>query len=397
MRQITKLMFLFVVFTVISKIGSETGGLALIWHIHNIDSRALSIGLLVTLNTIAAVVSYPIAGMIFDLFSRSLKRIWIFLSLVSGSIYILVSVIDDLSLIYIIVFLMGIIGGFGIIFFESSLSLLFDSERLVKVNSLLRLSNTAISLIVPIVVGLIVDKFNAGLALVLAGMILVSRTPFVASIAGHVKASDAIHERGSLKDSMVGFMRRIPELYRREKEVFVVLIASSISDVFLGVVPVVYIIKLADTLNITALNVGVVWTVIALGGILGSILLGSIKVRPKPGYIGLGIAALAFLTLSLSLASGLKVILVIALMWGIASAFLQIILDSYIQSTAPKDHKGLIISLRNVLEDSGFALSGIVSGLLIDLIGVHQSLIIAGLVSSVLGLMLIIKSYNRYS
>ena len=383
------LTFYFVVFAALDKLGLELGGLSLFWHVHDISPTGLSLGLLVSINTAAAMISYLLAGVVFDFLPRLRRTLWVIVTVASGILFILIASTTELTIIYLTVFIIGLIGGFGVIFYQASLSLAFSSSELVRVNSLIRIIYSIIALAVPVTAGLIVDKYGSSVALILADTILICRTPLTVAIANKVSSKSRESGEKPLKVGQRGSLKGLIDIIRFERKIISIMLVLSFSEVFLAVVPTLHLLLLVESLGGGASEVGFLWTVMALGGLIASLVIGVVKPEPKPHYIRVGVLGLALLALILSMARRLEILVVVSLLWGVVASVLLVITDSFIQSSAPSERKGTVISLRNLLDDLGYVFSGVVSGTLIDFAGLRPSLLIASAASAVLGAILL--------
>ncbi|SFL90640.1 Transmembrane secretion effector [Gracilibacillus orientalis] len=184
-----------------------------------------------------------------------------------------------------------------------------------------------------------------------------------------------------VEDIKVGFKFLI-----NHKELIMIASVTLVFNFTYAPLEPVFPVFVGDILNSGAEILGIIWTVFAIGALLGSIIWVRFKPRVPYSYLlGTVIFLWGMAPLSFSFFSNEYIIYFIMFLGGIAYAPYNIVAPTLQQQLVPNHLRGRIIGIIGLIAGLGFPIGAYVGGKLGDYLGAAHTIFLSGLLTVLLG------------
>lgn len=286
-----------------------------------------------------------------------------------------------MEVLYIVVFVVGI---FNLLFeaaYSAFLPKIVARDQLSDSNSKLHASAAAAEIAGPGLGGWLVQVATAAFAVIADAISFVVSGMFLMSIKVEEQISATDARRSSiLRDITEGLKALIENKYIRP-----MVFCSATANIFISMFQAIYVLYLTRDLNFTPAQIGAMFMLGSIGGLLGALYVG-----PLTRWMGVGRAILAECII-VGLAStaipfvsllGAKAFLVIAFMhalWGFGFPLYIVNSASLRQLTTPEHLLGRVTASSRFISWGAASIGYLIGGLVAESIGLFPTMVIAGL------------------
>ncbi|ABR48068.1 major facilitator superfamily MFS_1 [Alkaliphilus metalliredigens QYMF] len=404
---------LFLLGRMISDLGNSVQMMIMPLYIIDIGGSAATIGLFAFLSLLPALIIYPFAGVIGDRMNR--KKIMVVTDLISAGVILALGFISywgfmNISLLLIVQAVISLLNGLFEPATRGMLPQLVDKEELTQSNSTVA-SMRSISIMLGPVIGTVLYA-NFGITMVF----LINGISFLLSGASemmiryvHVKRQRTEGMKGIIKDLLEGIQFIMKNKIIRNMCYFFLVIYFVAQPIFSVILPLFF----KTNLQYSDTQYGYLQTVIILGALLGSVVIGVLFGKEeqvtKPFTIGCGLLLGTMLIFSILLfpkslaVLGNGTIGYLALLAGVlglfsfANIFISVPVQTYIQRETPNEYMSRVFSLVSMISRGGMPLGALVYGIVLEWVEMHWTVLVATLLMMMICIVfisLLIKDYK---
>jgi MFS family permease len=314
------------------------------WYVVQILGAEASIGLIYIAMSVPRLLFMMVGGVLAD---RMRKSTIMFISDISraviilGVVYLVFTGAASIWSMVIIALLYGILDAF---FWPASQSLIpgiVDKEQLTRANSVIQFTNNLTMIGGPMVAGFLVEWFGFTVSFAITGASLFIASIFIFLIRSP-KADQATGETSFLQ-SLVEGLRYV----KKSTVLTTIFILSALLNVFLaGPLNMALPLYVKNVLNGSTLDFSFLEGALAGGMLLGAVVIGTLNVQKKRGFlalIALTCASLMFLALSMS--TWLWLSLIVIFVMGFMFTTTNIPIISLVQGMVDLKMIGRVMSL----------------------------------------------------
>ncbi len=327
------------------------------------------------------------AGTLVDRLDR--RRLMIASDLLRAALvpaYLLVRGPEDLTLAFIIAFLLST---FSVVFYPARTALvpaLVTEEDLMSANGWLQVGRTVAMLSGPVLAGIVVGRWGTQVSFVVDAVSYLISALLVAGIWGVVTraVSAAQGEHSSWEDLKAGVRYAMGSRLLQG-----ITVGISVAMLGLGAVNVLFVPFLRHVFNAPPEALGVVQTAQGVGMLIGGLVMGGLGKRLSPLVVSMAaMALLAGSVVALGLAPAYAVVLLTMPLAGLSVAPLNASLQTLLQRGVP----GPMLGRAGAVMDMAISLTNVISmgaaGWLGDALGVRQTFVLGGVLLMVGGLVM---------
>lgn len=373
---------LFLLGRVVSDTGTSIQMMIMPLYIIDIGGGATTIGVFSFLSIIPALLVYPFAGVIGDRMNR--KKIMVVTDLISAGVILVLGWMSylgimRLSLLLIVQVIISLMNGLFEPATRGMLPQLVEKEELTKYNSTVASARSASVLLGPVIGAALYANFGVTLVFLVNGIsFLLSGISEMIIRYTHTKQKTAKGAKGIMNDLVEGIKFVWQNLLIRKLSHFLLVSYFVIQPIFSVILPLFF----KGSLLYSDAQYGYLQTIIILGALLGSILVGTLfgkEVRMlKPLVIGSSIllgAMLMFSVLlfpiSISTLGNNTVIyfVLLAAVLGLFSAgnmFISVPIQTYIQQATPNEYMSRVFSLVGMISRGGIPFGALIYGMILE-------------------------------
>lgn len=379
-RKVIKNLFLFTSGKAVSIFGSSVYTFAISLYVLKITGSALNYATTLMLSIIPMIIISPIAGVVADRIPK--KWLVVGMDLANGLLFLLIFVYVNtaeltLTVIYISTVLLNIFTTFFGIGMEAAKPSLVTQDKLIKINSLSKLIDSASSILGPIVGGIIFAILNINYFILFNAVSFIFSAITECFIDFHLNPLHIKSEK-NVQKSFSSDLREGWHFFSHNKsilELFFVFVSLNFLLGFSVNVPGPYIIN--QLLKLPSSSFGIINGMFPVGLILGTLsverLMQKIEFRKllisMNGFIAI-LAMLIGLPILFNFNGGISLIfysVVFALM-GVAIAYVDVPLMTILQNEIPQNLLGRVLSLIMSLVKVILPVALITSGALIGMV-----------------------------
>jgi MFS family permease len=383
---------LFLLGRIVSDTGTSIQMMIMPLYIIDIGGGASTIGVFSFLSLIPALIVYPFAGVLGDRINR--KRIMVVTDLISALVILILGWLSHmgimrLSLLLIVQVIISLMNGLFEPATRGMLPQLVDKDELTKFNSTVASARSASVLLGPVIGAALYANFGVTMVFFVNGIsFLLSGTSEMMIRYTHIKQKTAKGAKGMMNDLIEGVKFVWHNHLIRSLSYFLLVIYFVIQPIFSVVLPLFF----KRSLLYSDTQYGYLQTIIILGALLGSILVGSLfgkeESASKPLVIGCSIllgAMLMFSVLlfpiSISTLGNDTVIyfVLLAAVLGLFSAgnmFISVPIQTYIQQATPNDYMSRVFSLVSMISRGGIPFGALIYGMILERAEMHWTVLI---------------------
>ncbi|UOQ93128.1 MFS transporter [Halobacillus shinanisalinarum] len=396
----------FVMARLILGLGKKISWVALGWFVYQMTNSASAIGFVIASATIAPLISSILVGGILDQYNR--RTIMIAENLLRGAFISVIPIlywfgILSLPIIITVVFINGLLSSFTEIGSATILPSFVDEQNLQSANAIMATAGQLGYLVGPAIGGFSTAFFGAPLTLFIDVFIF-----FSASFLYFLIPYDIFHQGVNQEHVVLAFKQRIGKFVEDTKVGFEFLFHHKVLIMIAGVTlafnityaplePVLPVF-VSDDLDSGPETLGMIWTIFAVGALIGSFIWARLKIRFYYSYsLGTVITLWGLAPLSFSLFTNEYIVYLIMFLGGIAYAPYNIVEPTLEQQLVPNNLRGRVIGVIGLIAGIGFPLGTFMGGLLGEYIGAANTIFVSGLLTVLLGGIVFCHSALRFT
>lgn len=381
-------------------------------YVLKVTGSGLSFATTLVLSIIPVIIINPIAGVLADKFNR--KYLVVSMDLVNGLFFIGVYFISSvyglsLSLIYISTFVINCFTAVFNVSIDSAMPNIVSKNNLIKLNSVTKIIISISMILGPMFGGILFAFININVFIILNGISFILSGITEMFINFNFSKDNKVIEE-SKEDKKSTFFNEILEGYKYVVGKFeivmiiIILIVLNFSIGFSIQIPLPFIIN--DVLKISSKYFGIIQSMLAVGLIIGAVILNKYsnrcvhnKIIALMNMIISGCILLMAIPVLPLISISNELILVcyyclITIILGIAISFIDILAMSYLQKSIADNYRGRVMSLLFSLVKIILPLALILSGIFIDILPIYILLIIGSLIL-LLASIIWLKKYKK--
>lgn len=404
---------LFLLGRVVSDTGTSIQMMIMPLYIIDIGGGATTIGVFSFLSIIPALLVYPFAGVIGDRMNR--KKIMVVTDLISAGVILVLGWMSylgimRLSLLLIVQVIISLMNGLFEPATRGMLPQLVEKEELTKYNSTVASARSASVLLGPVIGAALYANFGVTLVFLVNGIsFLLSGISEMIIRYTHTKQKTAKGAKGIMNDLVEGIKFVWQNLLIRKLSYFLLVSYFVIQPIFSVILPLFF----KGSLLYSDAQYGYLQTIIILGALLGSILVGTLfgkEVRMlKPLIIGSSILLGAMLMFSVLLfpisisTLGNNTIIyfvLLAAVLGLFSAgnmFISVPIQTYIQQATPNEYMSRVFSLVGMISRGGIPFGALIYGMILEWAEMHWTVLITTVLMIFIMIMFLASLSKTYS
>ncbi|MEI5906589.1 MFS transporter [Bacillus spongiae] len=376
--------------SIVSLFGSFVFSFAISLYVLTMTGSAFSFATNLLLSIIPTILLGPVAGVMTDRLNR--KFILVFSDVLSGALLLVLYIISLYELhlysIYVMTFLLNVIGTFASVSIESSKPNIVDEKNLIKINAITRMTFSLSYTLGPIIGGMAFAFVD------IQTFILINAISFFIASISECFINFRFNEKNSHQKEKHHFLLELKEGFSyifSQKKIRGIIVLSILVNFFItlsSTIPVPYIIT--NVLKLPSLSFGIIEAAFPLGMLIGSIFIGK--------FISM-INVHKFLILMTMIISSLTILISGPLLFnqtyhlifytifycllnvgfGISSSFVDIPIITMIQRMVPDQLRGRVISTGLTIVKAIVPIAMILSGSLLTILSPFWLPLIGGL------------------
>lgn len=371
----------------LSGLGDQFGWMALSWFVMNKTGSSVAMGGVIAAYMLPAVFAGLVAGVLLDRYDR--RTLILVDNIARGLIFIaLVALFQveqvPLFAVYVLIVIAGILSPLSSAGAQTLLPRLIpDQSMLVKANGVMESQWQIVYIFGPALAGVLIGLIGEGSVLLIDALsffvcaFCFSRLPQQMSRAAEVDAPGG-RRIGPFLRSLMADMRTGYRYIFGRRQMMVLILFTFLFNMAYGPVEVALPLYANQDLAQGAVALGMLWSSLAIGALLGSLFFSTVSWKIPTGYTLAGIIVMwGVSTLPLSLFSRLEVAMTAMAVAGFVFSPYNILYRSYLQQRVPDHMLGRVMTSIRTITGTGMPAGAAVSGLLIPSFGV-QGLIGAG-------------------
>ena len=383
---------LFLLGRIVSDTGTSIQMMIMPLYIIDIGGSAATIGIFSFLSLIPALLIYPFAGVIGDRMNR--KRIMVATDLISAGVILGLGLLSHwgamrLYLLLTVQVIISLMNGLFEPATRGMLPQLVDREELTRHNSTVASARSASVLLGPVIGAALYANFGVTMVFFVNGIsFLLSGTSEIMIRYTHIKQKATEGVKGIMDDLLEGVKFVLQNHLIRKLSYFLLVIYFVIQPIFSVMLPLFF----KESLSYSDAQYGYLQTIIILGALLGSILVGSLfgkeERMSKPIVIGCSILLGAMLMFSVLLfPTSLDILgndttiyfILLAAVLGFFSAgnmFISVPVQTSIQQETPNEYMSRVSSLVSMISRGGIPLGSLIYGIILERAEMHWTVLI---------------------
>lgn len=376
MQKLNKNTKILLIGSFISSVGDWLNILALMTLVVKYSDKGSFLATFFIIQTIPQVIFGPlIAGVINHL---NKKKVLIFTCLLQAIIVLLIPLTTSLYQIYSIAFILSAINIFLYPTIQSTIPLIVSKDELINVNSIFNGLASVVSIISPVISGLIITTLTLSNSFFLdsASFLFFSVIVVFLKIDSSVTEATEFKLRDVLSNSKEGlnYIVKNKILFRVEQGVF-------LANMSFGIIIVTELLFFKKILKIAPNYYGLFVAVAGAGFLLGSILIKQLQKRNIYHLFAIGIVGMGISIILFAMNTNIILACVLLIAEGIGEAFFTITSITLIQENTNIDNRPGIFTFNRINIKTASLISMIVAGGLVDIIYEKNTMFLAGVIS----------------
>lgn len=403
---------LFLLGRIVSDTGTSIQMMIMPLYIIDIGGTANTVGFFSFLSLLPALLVYPFAGVIGDRLNR--KRIMVVTDFISAVVLLGLGWLSylgtmKLSLLLTVQVIISLMNGLFEPATRGMLPQLVDKEQLTRHNSTVASARSASVLVGPLIGAALYANFGITIVFIANGVsFLLSGISEMGIGYIHIKQKATHGIKGIMNDLSEGIKFVLQNNLIRKLSCFLLVSYFVIQPIFSVMLPLFF----KRSLSYTDVQYGYLQTIIILGSLIGSIMIGLLyrkeKRMTKLLVIGsiillcgmLLFTALIFPISVLTLGNDTIIyFILLATVLGIFSAgnmFISVPVQTFIQQATPNEYMSRVFSLVSMISRGGIPLGALVYGMILEKAEMHWTVLITS-VFIVLTFIIFFNSLSRSS
>lgn len=378
----------------VSIIGLRISTVALVVLAYQLGEGALGVGGMLAIQMIPGVVFQPLAGSLVDRFpGKRLLVICQFLMILISLSYLLVLHFDSLWLLYAITFIRGLANTIDNPSFELRIMSLTPNEKRGTANAVQSLTITFAEVVGPLIGGLLLAVFNMEAAFIASAVLYGWFAVTIAKLPQRVEGASKSIEEGTEEatEYVTADKAGYRGLLKRPTTLIYLASVGSGYILYFGVIPL-YIVKAVE-IGLTEESVGIFYSLMGFGGLLGGIFSGMGTYTTKQALAITGVTAVcgAIAMMVFGIASSVLLALPMLVLVGMLLEIEEIPAMTYFQNSLPESVYGRFFSLFLMVAAVGGVIGSLMAPLLADRSSIAFAVTALGIPAVVFGLIFAIR------
>ncbi|MBZ2174663.1 MFS transporter [Schnuerera sp. xch1] len=383
---------LFLLGRIVSDTGTSIQMMIMPLYIIDIGGTATTVGTFSFLSLMPALLVYPFAGVIGDRMNR--KIIMVVTDFINAGIILGLGLLSHwgimrLSLLLTVQVIISLMNGLFEPATRGMLPQLVDKKELTQHNSIVASARSASVLLGPVIGAALYANFGVTLVFFVNGIsFLLSGTSEMIIRYTHIKQKATEDVKGMMNDLLEG-VKFVLQNYLIRKLSFLLLISYFvIQPIFSVILPLFF----KESLLYSDVQYGYLQTIIILGSLIGSILVGYLfgkEVRmSKPLVIGCSILSSSMFMFSILLFPTSLYILgndttiyfillaSVLCLFSAGNMFISVPVQSFIQQATPNEYMSRVFSLVNMISRGGIPFGALIYGMILERAKMYWTMLI---------------------
>jgi MFS family permease len=396
----------FLIASTVLNIGRKLSWVALGWFVYQVTGSTLAIGIVISFATISPLISSIIVGGILDQYD---KRILMVLeNVMRGLLLSLIPILywfDILSLwmIVSVVFINGFLSSFTTIGTASILPEFLNKEDLETGNAVFTMTGQAGSLIGPALGGFSTALVGAPMTLLLnvvcfmVAALLYLIIPTGAYHSGAIKQNEEkLDIRLKLHRFFVDTKEGFRFIFSYKVLILIALVTFLFNFTYAPLEPMLPVF-VDVILNAGPDTLGTMWSIFAIGSFIGALIWVKIGRRFPYSYsLGLVIFLWGIVPTSLGFVTNSIYVYILMFLGGLVYSPYNIVSPTLRQKLVPNTIRGRVFGVYGLIAGLGFPLGVYLGGLVAELVGVVNTIIMSGGLTMLLGLFVAIHPILKF-
>lgn len=369
---------------VISELGNSFTQVALLWFIYTTTKSPLHMGTFLSIQFACSAISRLFVGVLLDTYNK--KTLIIIAEFVRGSVMILIPLFYHLSILSLwIIYICAGILGIASVMFEPALDIIIPiivkKEDIIKANSVLTSFNQLLSILGPIIAGVITAFMGASISMLIDGV-----TFYISAYSiFNIKIDEVLDGHGNNKNknnNIIKFFIESLSIFREYKILYSLLLKFSLINIGLAPIYILVPVFTEKVLKLDSRAIGFIFSSLSFGLFVGSLLPSYFKVIRKfkaltilSGFstISIGFAILGF---SRNLYQSMFGIFIV----GLSITPIQIVNSAVWQTLVKTEMKGRVFAIRRLITRTLDPLSIMIFSIILGYIGVNTIFLIISII-----------------
>ncbi|WP_421617652.1 MFS transporter [Brevibacillus sp. TJ4] len=382
----------------LSGLGDQMGWMALSWGIMLRTNSPAAMGGIILAYTLPAVFAGLVAGVLLDRYER--RRLIVIDNVLRATIFAVLFILLQMEtvplfVIYVLVVLAGMLSPLSSAGAQTMLpTLVSERHLLTKANAVMETQWQMVYLVGPAAAGVLIGWLGFAHVLLLDALgfllcaICFSRLPGqvpdrLQKKAGEQQPSFGIYMRELLGDIRFGY-----RFVFGRKQMLVLIFFTFFFNMAYGPFEVALPLYANEDLRVGAEGLGLLWSSLAVGALLGSMLFAAVPWKIPTGTTLAAIIVIwGLATLPLALFTRLDIALVAMGIAGLSFSPYNILYRSYLQRQVPDELLGRVLTSIRTITGTGMPAGAAVSGLLIPYVGVSGLFMLGSFACMAVGLL----------
>lgn len=369
----------------VSGIGDRLLSLALMWWVVQETGSGAAMSATALAVALPRILLGPVSGVLADRINR--RTLMMLSNLINAVVTIAVAFLFwqgtfSLNIIIAASAAIGVVGTFHIPAFEATIPAIVKEEELVRANSLMQTSHSLIGIVAPALSGIIIAVAGVGVAIVVDAVTFLVAGLSLLLVKLPPPIVQANRQR-VMQDITTGF-----KFIFQHSLLLPMLILFSVVNLTMAPMGITIPLLITQVLMAGPALLGLFGSAHSAGVLLGSLVLSSFpRLVRRTGIAVLGsIVGIGVLVAVLGAYPSYIGLIGISFCLGLVAVVANISVQTIWQREVPADVRGRVFSARHTLSVGLQPLGMAAAGIFVDMIGVQQLLVIAGILCSICAL-----------
>lgn len=348
--------------------------------------------IILAIGVFAGIAVGPLAGKIIDTKSKKIVLLASSLGRIFSVLIMFVAIYFD-SILFMVIFLIFLQGSasFFMPALQSVIPMIVKDQDLLEINGWLMNIRTMSRVVGAAVAGIMVASFDI-LWLYVVSIIMYIAMFFIINMLEIDEASEEVEKSEKTKDK--GNFKEVLPILKQYPIVLVALVLTLIPIMFLGSFNLL-VMSISELHNSSSIS-GIIYTVEGIGFMLGAFLIKRIGQRIKTGVILFTTVILMGIFQSTLYFADIQIVVVVTFMlFGFAVGLFFPTTMTIFQRQIPKEFHGRFFSFRTMLDLASMQIVLLVTGAMLDIIGLQIMGLIFGIFSLTISISFIIYLVSK--
>jgi MFS family permease len=359
----------------VSQLGDAFFSLAILVKVFDMSGSTMTVGKIMMLSILPQILMGFLIGPWIDRFNK--VKTLIVIDVARAIVVILIPLANSIEILALLVF---VLSGFSTIFNPTITSLIPNvvngEEELAEANALSSATQSFVSLVGPAIGGFIILYLGINLSFYLDCFSYIFSVLCIYLLKVKVEQYRIGENKGIIDEWLLGLK------YISNNKLVRDLIIAFVLFIFTGTAIEILLVSLVkETLMLSTLWLGVVDSAWALGMLIGGSVAFIMKRKISPTKtMFLGLSGAGVMMILLSFVPNILVAILVMTVMGILNTLAAVSSITALQLNIPQEIRGRVFTFRSTLIQCAAVMSMVIGGVLADIIGIRETIRVAGLV-----------------